>query len=88
MNIKILMLLTHFLLAVKTRAITSSAGRSFKGNLNSTSRFARRNMRVEIDGHTNTVVVHPDEGKHSASIILLHGKPDFEKIMYGAIDSL
>ena len=74
MIIKILMLLIHLILTVKTRAITSAGGRSVRSNITSTARFARRNMRVEIDGKTNTVVVHPDEGKHSASIILLHGK--------------
>ena len=31
-------------------------------------------MRVETDGQSNTITVHPEEGKHSASILLMHGE--------------
>ena len=30
-------------------------------------------MRVEIDGLSSTIIVHPDDGKHSATVILMHG---------------
>lgn len=31
-------------------------------------------MRVETDGLSNTITVYPEDGKHSASVILMHGK--------------
>ena len=37
------------------------------------SKFAGRTMRIETDGQTNMKTVFPDEGKHSASVILMHG---------------
>eukprot|EP00596_Hydrurales_sp_CCMP1899_P002480 CAMPEP_0119038956 /NCGR_PEP_ID=MMETSP1177-20130426/8175_1 /TAXON_ID=2985 /ORGANISM="Ochromonas sp, Strain CCMP1899" /LENGTH=282 /DNA_ID=CAMNT_0007002205 /DNA_START=276 /DNA_END=1124 /DNA_ORIENTATION=- len=33
-------------------------------------------MRIETDGQTGTITIHPEEGKHSASIVLMHGLGD------------
>ena len=33
-------------------------------------------MRVERDGTTGTITFHPDDGKHSATVILMHGLGD------------
>jgi hypothetical protein len=41
----------------------------------STSRYIRT-MRIETDGQTGTITIHPEEGKHSASIVLMHGLGD------------
>lgn len=35
-----------------------------------------RRMRIERDGSTNTVTYHPNEGSHSATVILMHGLGD------------
>ncbi len=32
--------------------------------------------RIERDGSTNTITIHPAEGKHSASIVICHGLGD------------
>jgi hypothetical protein len=37
--------------------------------------FAKR-MRIERDSATNTVTFHPNDGAHSATVILMHGLGD------------
>ena len=33
-------------------------------------------MRIERDGTTNTVTLHPQDGTHSATVVLMHGLGD------------
>ena len=35
----------------------------------------RKKMRIERDG-SDTVTIHPDEGHHSATVVLMHGLGD------------
>jgi hypothetical protein len=62
------------LVALST-AFFASAFRSkpLKENSSKFFNIVKRNMRIETDGQSNCIMVHPDEGKHSASIILMHG---------------
>lgn len=67
----VMYILRHF--AAK-RIITPGAAReSSSKSVRTFSKFAGRTMRIETDGQTNMKTVFPDEGKHSASVILMHG---------------
>ena len=54
-----------FTSALRSKHLKESAPKFFN--------IVQRKMRIETDGQSNTIVVHPEEGKHSASIILMHG---------------
>lgn len=70
----VLMYLVRFVAA--KRIVTPGVfNESSKQSVRKFSKFAGRTMRIETDGQTNMITVHPDEGKHSASVILMHGAP-------------
>lgn len=41
-----------------------------------TARASFRQMRVETDGSTGTVIHYPDDGRQSATVVLIHGLGD------------
>lgn len=75
----IIVQLMHFvaLAAASRRTSATFTSKNIGSNFVNFSGGARRSihkMRVETDGQSNTITVHPEEGKHSASILLMHGE--------------
>jgi len=42
--------------------------------------MSRFTPRVEIDGSNSYITVHPIDGKHSATIVLMHGLGDSAEV--------
>ena len=67
--------LASYVLPFSSFQISSARSQNF--DYSSVRNFAtNRRMRIERDGTTGTVTFHPNEGSHSATVILMHGLGD------------
>lgn len=71
LSISSVLRLSAYVVPLFGTSVAQSFDQSFIRNFATSKR-----MRIERDGSTNTITYHPNDGSHSATVILMHGLGD------------